>query len=108
MRAFAQVACSRFETTAPAICRIAICTDKTMTDTTTINKSDAESGVETDGNQRPAGDALAGCPGNQNDVRTLSYRSQRHEFNGQFEERVPSSGWRAVYAAMEVGVNADR
>jgi len=74
-----------------------------MTDMTTINRTGGQGGVATDENENPPGESVAGCPRQQhNDGRTQSYRAERHEFNGQSDEPVPSAGWREVYDAMEV------
>lgn len=42
-------------------------------------------------------------PGKQHDRSTSNYREQRHKLFGALaDERVPSAGWRSVYAAMSV------
>jgi len=53
--------------------------------------------------QNAGGGAVAGVPAQRND-RNATYHSQRHNFSDRAEsnERVPSAGWRAVYAAMGV------
>lgn len=53
--------------------------------------------------QNAGGGAVAGVPARRS-VRNGTYQTQRHNVSDRAEssERVPSAGWRAVYAAMGV------
>jgi hypothetical protein len=68
-----------------------------------ITDEDQDGGNATEQKSTP-GDALAGSPGSDNDDSTLQYNAERHSFNGPgaSTEASPSTGWRQVYAAMEV------
>jgi hypothetical protein len=70
-------------------------------------KSDDEKNKPTAHNEEGTpGVALAGGPGTGNDDCKPHYREQRHELFGAEAENSPSTGWKGVYAEMEVAVNA--
>ena len=59
--------------------------------------------AEADATERkttPSGAALPGGPGHRKNASTHTYADERHQSIDR--ERVPSAGWRAVYASMGV------